>query len=427
MQNTLELPSFPLPLASSLGAGLLEKAFAGVVRRGELRVIDSSGRSFRVGDGASPGVTIRLTKPVSFRKMLLRPSLFLGEAYMDGDLTIESGSLKDLFDVLFINMPAGTSAGWLGLEDVWNHLLRRFQQINTPMRSRNNVSHHYDLSISFYELFLDPEKQYSCAYFADGDESLEEAQDKKMRHIARKLLLQPGQTVLDIGCGWGGLSCFLAREFGAQVTGITLSKEQLNYARNRAKQEGLGRLTKFRLIDYRALDKKFDRIVSVGMFEHVGLNFYGTFFRQARRLLADDGVMLLHSIGHAHGPGATNPWIRKYIFPGGYIPSLSEVLPSVEKSGLYVQDIEILRLHYARTLQEWHGFFEKHGDEVRHLYGDRFYRMWEFYLLGSQASFEHLGNMVFQLQLGHHPDSTPLTRDYIYRGNGRRQFQKKLS
>src|SRR5207253_2831183 len=294
-----------------------------------------------------------------------------------------------------------------------SYLQRRVQQLNTTERSRNNVAHHYDLSPEFYDLFLDPERQYSCAYFPTGTESLEEAQKLKMRHILAKLLVNKDHQILDIGCGWGGLSLYIARETGAQVTGITLSQEQLLSAQQSAREQGLEGRVRFELIDYRNLKGKYDRIVSIGMFEHVGVNNYRIFFQQIKSLLSSEGVALLHSIGRAHGPSFTSPWIRKYIFPGGYTPALSEVLPHVERSGLYVTDIEILRLHYARTLKLWRERFQNNRDRLPVSLDEKFCRMWEFYLTCAEASFEQLGLMIFQMQLSTKQDLVPLTRDYI--------------
>ena len=279
--------------------------------------------------------------------------------------------------------------------------------------AKRNVAHHYDLEGRFYDLFLDPDRQYSCAYFERPGQSLTDAQLAKKRHIAAKLLAEPGQRILDIGCGWGGLALYLAGVCGAQVTGVTLSEEQLGIANGRSEEQGLASHAKFRLLDYRAVSELFDRIVSVGMFEHVGVSYYGAFFAKAAELLADDGVMLLHSIGRMDGPGSCNPWIDKYVFPGGYIPALSEVLPPIERAGLCVTDIEILRLHYAETLRAWRERFLARREEARALYDEPFCRMWEFYLAASECAFRHCGLMVFQIQLAKRQDSVPLTRDYI--------------
>lgn len=281
-------------------------------------------------------------------------------------------------------------------------------------RSRRNVAHHYDLDDRLYSVMLDHDRQYSCAYFPDGDETLEDAQLKKKIHIASKLMLdRPGLEVVDIGCGWGGMALFLAREYGARVTGLTLSQEQLAVARRRAFEEGLSDLVSFELIDYRNWDHKVDRIVSVGMFEHVGINHYKTFFDKVKSLLRDGGVAVIHAIGRADGPGSTNPWIAKYIFPGGYSPAVSEVMSVVEKSGLWATDIEILRLHYARTLELWRERFDRHRAALTALYDERFCRMFEFYLVGSELAFRRLGHMNWQIQLTKEIATLPLARDYM--------------
>jgi cyclopropane-fatty-acyl-phospholipid synthase len=286
------------------------------------------------------------------------------------------------------------------------------QQFNPRGRARRNVAHHYDLDGRLYSLFLDSDRQYSCAYFETPDQTLDDAQLAKKRHLAAKLLIDPGQSILDIGCGWGGLGLYLAELCGAHVTGITLSDEQLAYARGRASEKHFGTVD-FRLQDYRDVSERFDRIVSVGMFEHVGVDFYRAFFSRCADMLSDDGVMLLHAIGRSEGPGITNPWIAKYIFPGGYIPALSEVLPAIERAGLLVTDTEILRLHYAYTLKAWRERFQAHREEAERLYDERFVRMWEFYLAASEMAFSQQNMMVFQLQLTKRQGVVPITRDYI--------------
>jgi cyclopropane-fatty-acyl-phospholipid synthase len=290
---------------------------------------------------------------------------------------------------------------------------RVFQQYNPLHRARRNVAHHYDLSDTLYELFLDADRQYSCAYFAAPDQTIEQAQANKKRHIAAKLLLAPGQHVLDIGCGWGGLALYLAKECGVSVTGLTLSTEQLRVAERRAAAAGLSDRVRFELRDYRETNGRYDRIVSVGMFEHVGVVHYPEFFGKVKELLADDGVALLHSIGRQDGPASTNPWLRKYIFPGGYSPAMSEVVPVVERSGLWITDIEILRLHYAETLRAWRTRFNANRERIRALYDERFCRMWEFYLAGSEMAFRHQGHLNFQMQFAKKIDAVPLTRDYM--------------
>jgi cyclopropane-fatty-acyl-phospholipid synthase len=295
---------------------------------------------------------------------------------------------------------------------VLRRLTKRLHQYNPIPRSRRNVAHHYDLSRELYETFLDADRQYSCAYFTKPGQDLETAQLRKKQHIAAKLHLEPGMRVLDIGCGWGGLGLYLAERLGAEVTGITLSTEQLALANARAAAAGLEASAQFHLRDYRHETGKFDRIVSVGMFEHVGVNHYGEFFRTVHDRLADDGVALLHTIGRRDGPGSTNPWLQKYIFPGGYSPSLSELSAAIERSGLWINDVEVLRLHYAETLRHWRLRFEANRAQVAALYDERFCRMWEFYLATSEVSFRHLDSVVFQLQLSKRRDAVPQTRNY---------------
>lgn len=388
-----------------------------LIRYGTLTVIDAYGVVHRfVGaplDGVPP-VAIRLHDRALHSRLFFNPNLSLGEAYMDGALTLEQGTVADLLMLCGENMNRLGGLPGIRLRDGWERLLRVAHQHNHVGRSRRNVAHHYDLSGELYGLFLDPDRQYSCAYFEDAaNDGLEAAQTAKKRHIAAKLLLRPGQKVLDIGSGWGGLALSLARAENVDVTGITLSEEQLKVARARADDAQLRRRVHFDLCDYRQQTGRFDRIVSVGMFEHVGLPNYRRFFSKVRDLLTEDGVALLHSIGRSDGPGATNPWIGKYIFPGGYCPALSEVLPAVEKSGLIVTDIEILRLHYAETLKAWQQRFQASRDRVARLYDERFCRMWEFYLAGSEMAFRHQRQMVFQIQVAKRMDAVPLTRDYI--------------
>ncbi|HUN41298.1 MAG TPA: cyclopropane-fatty-acyl-phospholipid synthase family protein [Acetobacteraceae bacterium] len=351
----------------------------------------------------------------AIRRLLLNPALAVGECYMDGTLTPDARGIYDVLDVLVTNFMANSDK----LPAAWaSHMLRvmkrKIDQYNPAGRARRNVAHHYDLNGRLYSLFLDRDRQYSCAYFPRGDETLEEAQAAKKRHIAAKLLLtRPDLTVLDIGCGWGGMALTLARDYAARVTGITLSTEQLAEARNRAAADGLSDRVSFELMDYRTMTQRFDRIVSVGMFEHVGVGFYPAFFETVSRCLKPDGVALLHAIGRSDPPGATNPWIAKYIFPGGYCPALSEVLPPIERSGLVATDIEILRLHYAETLRHWRRRFAANRDAIASLYDERFCQMWEFYLCGAELSFRREGNMVFQIQMAHDQTAVPLTRDYI--------------
>ncbi|MDF3604838.1 cyclopropane-fatty-acyl-phospholipid synthase [Paracoccus sp. DMF-8] len=385
-----------------------------LVRRGNLTLIDAAGRSWTHGDGTGRPVTLRFNSAAAERAVAMDPALKLGECYMDGDIDLLQGDIYDL--IMLAHENAGTrpaAAPWMVVLEKLREAGRRLQQMNTHARSRGNVRRHYDLSADLYRLFLDPDAQYSCGYFTDPDLDLADAQLLKRRHIAAKLLLSQGHEVLDIGCGWGGMGLYLAQVAGARVRGVTLSDEQLAVAQRRAATGGLGDRVSFELRDYRDIGRQFDRIVSVGMFEHVGVNHFDTYFRKAAQVLRPGGVMLLHSIGRSDPPGATNPFIHKYIFPGGYIPALSEVMRAIEKSGLIVADIEILRVHYAETLRAWRARFMVQRDRALAIYDEAFCRMWEFYLAGSEASFR-LGDMVvFQIQMAHRNDAVPITRDYL--------------
>lgn len=391
---------------------ILDWALRSLVRRGTLRITTASGRSFAFGDGTGTPIAVRFRSAAAERGMLIDPELKLGEAYMDGTLAVEDGSIADLLFLLLGQSRPGAPWRWLLPQWVARFLGRHLQQFNPRSRARRNVAHHYDLDGHHYTLFLDSDRQYSCAYFESPDQSLDDAQLAKKRHIAAKLRIERGQSVLDIGCGWGGLALYLAEFCDARVTGITLSQEQLTYARVRASEKNFGSL-EYRLQDYRDVRQTFDRIVSVGMFEHVGVDYYRTFFRRCADMLADDGIILLHAIGRSEGPGITNPWIAKYIFPGGYIPALSEVLPAIEHAHLLITDTEILRMHYAYTLKAWRERFLAHREEAERLYDARFVRMWEFYLAASEMAFRQQNMMVFQIQLTKRQGIVPITRDYI--------------
>jgi cyclopropane-fatty-acyl-phospholipid synthase len=389
------------------------------VRAGHLRITTARGRTFTFGDGTGIPCAIRFVTNAAQRAVLLDPELKFGEAYMDGGVIIEQGSIADVLRILLKQGHLGEPPQWARPQWLLRYWYRRLQQLNRRRRARRNVAHHYDLDERLYSLFLDADRQYSCGYFESPDQSLDDAQLAKKRHLAAKLLVNPGHRVLDVGCGWGGLALYLAELCNAQVTGITLSAEQHKLAGFRAAEKGLASHLDFRLQDYRDVQGTFDRIVSVGMFEHVGVSYYDTFFRKCAALLEDDGVMLLHSIGRSEGPNVTNPWIAKYIFPGGYIPALSEVLPAIERAGLLVTDIEILRLHYAETLKAWRERFLAHRDAVERIYDARFVRMWEFYLAASEMSFREQALMVMQIQLTKRQGVVPMTREYIMRETAR--------
>jgi cyclopropane-fatty-acyl-phospholipid synthase len=396
---------------------MLESLIRSYFREGSLLFRLPGGQELKVGDEPDPHLVVRIHDAATALRIARRPGLALGEAYMDGGLTFDRGDIYEFLDLIgrnFTRRPRRPNT-------LMRRLQRRVDQANDRLTSRRNVAHHYDLSLDLYRRFLDEDLQYSCAYFERPDMTLEEAQIAKKRHLMGKLLLEPGMKVLDIGCGWGGLGLTLAEEAQAQVTGVTLSTEQLATARSRAETRGLAERTDFRLQDYRDVTGPFDRIVSVGMFEHVGVPNYQAYFDAVARLLTDDGVAVIHSIGRNDGPGATQAWIAKYIFPGGYIPALSEVLPAIERAGLWVTDIEILRLHYAETLKAWRDRFAVRRAEIAELYDERFCRMWEFYLGTSELSFRWGGHMVFQLQLAKRVDAVPLTRDYLY------EFERKAA
>jgi cyclopropane-fatty-acyl-phospholipid synthase len=394
---------------------LLRAALERFIRAGNLRVTTAGGSTFTLGDGTGTPVAIRFTTRAAERGVLIDPEVKFGEAYMDGTVVVEQGSIAEVLAVVLDQCVGGKPPFWARTQWLIRYLHRRLQQFNPPPRARRNVAHHYDLDGQLYALFLDADRQYSCAYFETPDQSLDDAQLAKKRHLAAKLLIAPGQRVLDIGSGWGGLALYLAETAGGRVTGITLSQEQLALASVRAAERGLSGTAEFRLQDYRDVPDKFDRIVSVGMFEHVGVGFYEAFFRKCAALMEEDGVMVLHSIGRSEGPNVTNPWIAKYIFPGGYIPALSEVLPAIERAGLLATDIEILRLHYAETLKAWRERFLAHREAVERLYDARFVRMWEFYLAASEMAFREQDMMVFQVQLTKRQGVVPTTRDYIAR------------
>jgi cyclopropane-fatty-acyl-phospholipid synthase len=390
---------------------LLHSLLTKFIRRGSVSFTTANGIKFTCGDGTGDPVHVRFVTAEAERKIMLNPELALGEAFMDGTFVVERGTIADALAILMDQptvLPRWAKVRWFA-----RYLIRHLTQFNWRGRSRNNVAHHYDLDGRLYSLFLDADKQYSCAYFETLETNLDDAQLAKKRHLAAKLLIGRGHRVLDIGCGWGGLGLYLAEMIGADVTGVTLSTEQLQVSNARAAEKNLTESARFLLQDYRDIEGPFDRIVSVGMFEHVGVDYYDTFFKRCAQLLTDDGIMMLHSIGRSEGPDVTNPWIAKYIFPGGYIPALSEVLPSIERAGLLVCDIEILRLHYAETLKAWRERFMARREEAVQLYDERFARMWEFYLAASEMSFRKQNLMNFQVQLTRRQGVVPMTRDYI--------------
>jgi cyclopropane-fatty-acyl-phospholipid synthase len=388
--------------------------FRRLIKIGDLTVIDANGRTHCFsGADAGPDVTIRLHDRALHRRIMTHPYLAFGEAYMDGTLTLEKGTVYDALDLAARNMDNVDSFILQRLRDKFRRLLGFIETYNPVGRARQNVAHHYDLSGALYDLFLDEDRQYSCAYFRGDNDSLETGQQNKKAHIAAKLRLKPGQKVLDIGSGWGGMGLYLAQQAHVDVTGVTLSVEQQKLSMERVKDAGLDGQVRFHLRDYREEQGKYDRIVSVGMFEHVGVAHYRQFFEKVRDLLTDDGVMLLHSIGRMGPPYGPNPWMKKYIFPGGYTPSMSEVLAAVERAGLWVTDVEILRLHYAKTLRHWRRRFAANREKAKAHFDERFCRMWEFYLAGSEVAFRHMGQLVFQMQIAKRVDALPLTRDYM--------------
>ncbi|WP_438014967.1 cyclopropane-fatty-acyl-phospholipid synthase family protein [Sorangium sp. So ce315] len=395
---------------------LLVKILNMLIDEGALTLIDACGVAHRFARCAddSGEIVVRLSDRRLHWKLLLNPGLSLGEAYTDGTLTVERGSVYDLLDLGARNVALMKPLQAARLGRILGRSRTFLQQYNPPVRARRNVAHHYDLPDTLFDHFLDPDRQYSCAYFADPHMTLEEAQEAKKRQLATKLLLRPGQRVLDIGSGWGGLCMHLARVADVDVTGITLSARQVAAARRRAAEAGLEGRVRFHLCDYRSEVGEYDRIVSVGMFEHVGAPHYDSFFRKVRDLLADDGVAVLHAIGRMDGSSNMAPWLQKHIFPGAHLPALSEVLPSIERAGLWVTDLEILRLHYAETLRHWRRRFLANAEAVARTHGARFRRMWEFYLASSEVGFRRCGLMVFQVQLAKRVDAVPLTRDYLF-------------
>jgi cyclopropane-fatty-acyl-phospholipid synthase len=395
--------------------GLIENFLSDFIKEGALEFAFANGKVVRFGDrGVADPPRVALRDRKAEWELLRRPELAFGELYMNGRADVVHGTLDEVLGTVSRNAMRNDAPAWLRLLFKTRIALRALHQRNDPNRARRNVAHHYDIGNDLYSLFLDEDQQYSCAYFENDAQTLEEAQLAKRRHIAAKLFVEPGQSVLDIGCGWGGLGLYLARTAGANVTGVTLSQEQLAVANQRAAEAGLSNHARFELQDYRRVRGKFDRIVSVGMFEHVGVNYFKQFFEKIAASLNDDGIALLHTIGRTDGPGATSPWVDKYIFPGGYIPGLSEIVPHIERAALIILDIEVLRLHYAKTLQVWADRFQANREKAKTMYDERFCRMWEFYLTGARFAFLYEHHVVWQIQLAKNIYALPhITRDYI--------------
>ena len=396
---------------------LLDRLLTRAITRGALLLTTSDGKTHLYGDPAAEPVRIRLADSATAGRIGRNPALATGEAFMDGRLIVESGDIMDLLQLVTANLR------WDRCNDLhvslWNQqrIAAKWDELNARARSKRNVAHHYDLSDKLYDLFLDPERQYSCAYFREGnqgpDSSLEQAQIDKLDHIAKKLCLKPGMRVLDIGCGWGGMARHIHRVSGAEVLGVTLSEEQLKYARSKARELGIDGKVRYELMDYRDVQGPFDRIVSVGMFEHVGTAHFRTFYNKCRELLSPEGVMLIHTIGRVEGPGITDAFTQKYIFPGGYIPALSEMIQGSEGTRLMVTDVEVLRMHYGLTIREWYKRTMAHKAEIVALYDEKFFRLWTFYLAGAATVFEHGGMVNYQVQYVRDRRTLPITRDYM--------------
>ena len=392
-------------------ARFLDKLF----KKNGFILIDAYSKKYIIGtpEKQKP-ITLKILNKKLHYKLLFRPDLYFGEAYSNGDIEIENGTLTDFLDLALMNIGRGELNFFSQLINKLSGSYRYLTNFNFIKKSKMNVAHHYDLSDDLYDLFLDSKRQYSCGYFKNENDTLENAQNNKIKHIIKKLNIQPNQKVLDIGCGWGSLAIDIAKSVNCEVTGITLSENQFDYCIKKAKESNLENQLKFKLIDYRELNEKFDRIVSVGMFEHVGRKFYKKFFIHIEKLLNDDGISLIHTIGSVNPPRDPHPWITKYIFPGGYTPSLSEVTTPIEKAGLIVSDIEVLKLHYAHTLRHWKENCINNKEKIVEMFDERFFRMWEFYLAGCEIAFKWGDQVVYQFQLTKNYTSTPSTRDYIY-------------
>ena len=401
---------------------LFAKMVKTLVKTGTLTIFMPDDTILKSGDGSKPSVTVRLHDAKLPKRLIMNPELAMGEAYMDKSLTIDEDDLRGFLTLAIRNNEQGSQIWWQKLAAKMRLWKRYFDQRNPLAASRQNVEHHYDLSVELYDLFMEKDKQYTCAYFRSDDDTLEQAQANKKEHIAKKLCLKPGMRVLDIGSGWGGLSITLARDYGVHVVGVTLSEVQRQTAVKRAQAAGVSDRVEFRLCDYRDVDEEFDRIVAVGMMEHVGQPQYPVFFNQVNKNLTEDGVALIHFIGRSSPPDTLSPWFQKYIFPGGYAPAMSEVLTAVEKQKLVSCDIEVWRGHYERTLREWQNRFESNVAEIESMYDERFVRMWRYYLIASELSFSEMHQVLFQLQLSKHQLSVPSTRDYLYE-NAEEQFE----
>ena len=383
-----------------------------ILKKGHLVWIKPNGLDFEYGDKTGTSIKMRTTNDFSEIKMMMNPSLHFGESYMNGSLILEEGTIHDLLKLIFINSGSNADHWVMKVDKIIRTIRNRIVSSNYIPKSKKNVAHHYDLSDKLYDLFLDKDRQYSCAYFNSPNDTLEQAQLNKKELIAKKLLLEEGQNVLDIGSGWGGMASYLSKRSNVNVKGVTLSEEQIAYSKQRKIDESLNKV-EYELQDYRNVEESYDRIVSVGMFEHVGTPHYQEFFDKVYQLLNETGVALIHTIGRIDQPTTNDPWIEKYIFPGGYIPALSEVMQRVEKSGLTTTDIQVLKFHYAETLKRWRYNFYDNIDKVKEFYDEKFCRMWDFYLSSSQASFEESSLVIYQLQLSKNKKTVPDSRDYL--------------
>ena len=393
----------------------IAKIYNKLIKEDGFIIIDANNKKYVIGKPIkeNPIILRLLDKKLNY-KLIFSPDLYFGEAYTNGSLKIENGNLTEFLDIVFKNFGRGEINNFSYILNKIRGTYRFLTNFNLISKSKKNVAHHYDISEKLYDLFLDEKRQYSCAYFKNDNDSLETAQNNKIQHIIKKLNLSPNQKVLDIGSGWGGLAIEIAKSSKCEVLGITLSKNQLEYSIKKAKELNLENQVSFKMMDYRELNEKFDRVVSVGMFEHVGRKFYSKYFNTISKLLKKDGVALIHTIGSVNPPRDPHPWITKYIFPGGYTPSLSEVIKPIENSGLIISDIEVLRMHYAHTLRNWKERFLNKKDRVLNMFDEKFFRMWEFYLTGCEMAFKWGDQVVFQFQLTKNYTSVPNTRDYIY-------------